>query len=402
MSMSTKYIPIIGIIAVLLAIGGLLYTKNIQDPGFSHIPSQNTPEENGVTQSDTNSVDKQPTPLPPPIPTGQINPPEIIARNLNIPWDITFLPNGDLLIPERSGELVRIGSGETYHRTTIPNVEHVGEGGLLGIALHPQYAQNGYIYIYITADTESKTINRVERYRYENDQLLDKHTIIDAIPGARFHNGGRIDFGPDGKLYITTGDATEKDLAQQITSLAGKILRLNDDGTIPTDNPFNSPIYSYGHRNPQGLTWDASGRLWSTEHGRSGLFSGYDELNIIQKGKNYGWPEIQGDETRPQMIPPALHSGPEITWAPASAAYWDGSIFFGGLRGEALYEARINSGSITIERHFYQERGRIRAVRVGPDGMLYISTSNKDGRGRNFVADDKIIKIDPRMFRENS
>src|SRR5262249_24978139 len=156
-------------------------------------------------------------------------------------------------------------------------------------------------------------------------------------PGAKYHDGGRMAFGPDDYLYITTGDATVDYLAQDISSLSGKILRIRDDGSLPQDNPFGNAVYSYGHRNSQGLTWDSLKQLWSTEHGPTG----YDELNLIEKGQNYGWPLIMGSESRPGMKTPILHSGLN-TWAPASALFWDGSIFFGGLRGEALYEARIN------------------------------------------------------------
>ena len=210
----------------------------------------------------------------------------------------------------------------------------------------------------------------------------------------------RLTVGPDGKLYVTTGDATSPNIAQDLRSLGGKILRINDDGTTPPDNPFQTRVYSYGHRNPQGLTWDDEGRLWETEHGRSGVQSGLDELNLIVSGGNYGWPEIEGDESKEEMIVPARHSGAGDTWAPASAVYWDGSIFFGGLKGEALYEAVLNGDSVVeVKEHFKNQYGRIRSIRVGPDDMFYITTSNKDGRGNVKAGDDKIIKVDPRMFR---
>ncbi len=323
---------------------------------------------------------------------------EIIAENLQIPWEITFLPDGDLLVTERPGILKRIG--KEMRAYTIEGVLHIGEGGLLGMALHPRFSENQWIYLYLTTKNGEGLINRVERYRFERDRLTEKTTIIDNIPGAAYHDGGRIAFGQDGYLYVTTGDASKSNLAQDISSLAGKILRLKDDGSIPSDNPFGNATWSYGHRNSQGLAWDNKGQLWATEHGRSGVLSGLDELNLIEKGKNYGWPVIQGDETKTGMKSSIIQSGPDETWAPAGIAFFDGSLFFGGLRGESLYEAKIMENSkVSLKSHFRQEFGRIRAVVLGPDDYLYITTSNTDGRGDIRANDDKIIRISPLVFQ---
>jgi glucose/arabinose dehydrogenase len=320
-----------------------------------------------------------------------------IVTDLQIPWDIAFLNDGEMLVTERPGRLIRINKNQ---RTILFNQPLTyGEGGLHGIALHPNFSSNHWIYLYRTIKKGRHTINRVERYRLENDKLTDGTIIIDDIPGAMYHDGGRIAFGPDGYLYIATGDASQPDLAQDLHSLAGKILRLSADGSIPADNPFSNATYSYGHRNPQGLTWDDSQRLWSTEHGPSGIDRGEDELNLIEKGQNYGWPIITGNQTKPNMKTPMLQSGKEETWAPASALYWDGSIFFGGLRGSALYEAQINKNPIELKEHFKGQFGRIRTVVLGPDGYFYLTTSNRDGRGFPRQGDDKIIKINPRIFR---
>lgn len=318
---------------------------------------------------------------------------QVIAENLDIPWDIVFLPNGDILVTERPGTVVRIDDGKRY---PIQGVHHRGEGGLLGMVLHPEFEQNRQVYLYLTTQTAQGVTNRVERYRFEDDALTGRTEIISGIPGAVYHDGGRMAFGPDGHLYITTGDATNESLAQDTGSLAGKILRIRDDGSVPADNPFGNAVYSYGHRNPQGLAWDGQGRLWSTEHGRSGVASGYDELNLIRAGGNYGWPEIQGSETREGMIPPALHSGPRTTWAPASAVHHRGSIFFGGLRGQALYEAVLpeDGGEPHLRTHFEGEFGRIRTVVFGPDGAMHLTTSNTDGRGSPVSEDDRIIRIE--------
>lgn len=324
---------------------------------------------------------------------------EVVAQNLNIPWEVAFLPDGDILVTERPGTLLRLGKD----RKVIPieGVQHVGEGGLLGLALHPNFEENQELYLYLTTRVLLGLSNRVERYRLEGNQLVDRRVIIENIPGAQFHDGGRIEFGPDGLLYITTGDAGKPDLAQDPFSLAGKILRLKDDGSIPEENPFGNAVYSYGHRNPQGLAWDDRGRLWATEHGRSGVFSGLDELNLIEKGKNYGWPVIQGGEQRSGMVTPVIQSGPDVTWAPADAEFFSGSIFFTGLRGERLYQAKITAqGAVeSFNEHLVDEYGRLRAVRLGPDGFLYLTTSNRDGRGDIRPGDDKLIRINPSILK---
>jgi len=324
---------------------------------------------------------------------------EIIAKDLQIPWDIAFLPSGDLLVTERAGKLTRIGI-QTKVVAEIDGVKHIGEGGLLGIALHPNFLTNKFIYLYSTSQTTKGIMNRVERYRLSNDSLSEKITILEGIKGSKNHDGGHISFGPDGYLYITTGDAEVPNSAQESLSLNGKILRIKDDGAIPVDNPFGNAVYSMGHRNPQGLAWDAKGNLWETEHGPSGTQTGFDELNRIQKGGNYGWPILKGDQIKEGYIAPTLHSGSNDTWAPAGLVYFQGSLFFTGLRGEALYEAKINEDStITLSTHFKSEFGRLRALRLHPDMSLYVSTSNTDGRGFKKKSDDKIIKIEPmRLF----
>lgn len=322
---------------------------------------------------------------------------KIIAENLQIPWELEFLPDGDILVTERPGNLRRIGKdGKVYK---IGGVEAVGEGGLMGLTLHPKFSENNWIYLYLTTKSDGDLKNQVVRYKLENDKLSDKIIVLDNIPGAAIHDGGRIAFGPDGFLYITTGDSGNSDLAQDKKSLAGKILRVKDDWIIPADNPFGNAVYSYGHRNSQGLAWDNIGRLWATEHGRSGASSGYDELNLIEIGKNYGWPEIQGTEIKSGTEAPIVQSGPDETWAPAGMAFTKGSLFFGGLRGESLYEAKtVSDKKVDLKVHFREDFGRIRAVKIGPDGYIYLTTSNTDGRGDPKSGDDKIIRINPGLF----
>jgi len=320
----------------------------------------------------------------------------VLAEDLEVPWSLAFLPDGSIIFTERPGNVRLIDTGQGLSEEPLLSIDEVsatGEGGLLGIAVHPDYENNSFIYLYYTYSEEGALSNKVVRYTHRSNELTEDQLIIDGIPASGIHNGGRISFGPDGMLYVSTGDAGQSSLAQDLDSLAGKILRLTDNGEIPEDNPFeNSPVYTFGHRNPQGLTWDEQGRLWATEHGSSA----HDELNLIEAGNNYGWPEIIGDETAEGMVSPVIHSG-ENTWAPSGAAYLNGSVFFAGLRGESLYEASIDPDaetvSVSLQSHFTGEFGRLRDVVSGPDANLYLLTSNRDGRGDPVSTDDRIIRI---------
>jgi len=317
-----------------------------------------------------------------------------LAENLEVPWALVFLPNRSILFTERVGRVRFIDKLGKLNPTPVAVIDDVlakGEGGLMGITIHPNFSTNHFVYLYYTyANNNGQTLNRVARFKFENNKFSQKTTIVNAIPGALFHNGGRIKFGSDGFLYITTGDSQNPSLAQDKNSLAGKILRVTDEGKPAPNNPYGTQIYSYGHRNPQGITWDESGRLWATEHGASAK----DEVNVINKGVNYGWPIITGGETQQGMETPILNSGAD-TWAPAGAAFLNNSIYFGGLRGQALYEATINGDKVGIKEHLKGELGRIREVIVGPDNLLYITTSNRDGRGIPNTTDDKIIRVNP-------
>jgi len=315
----------------------------------------------------------------------------VLGGELDIPWGLAFLPGGDMLITERPGR-IRLYDAETGlldgSLLVIGDVVHRGEGGLLGIAVHPQFPEQPYVYVYHTYQEAQTLANCVVRYTFAGDSLGNRQVLLSGIPGANIHNGGRLKFGPDGCLYVTTGDAAVPERAQDVGSLAGKILRLADDGSIPADNPFpDSPVYSLGHRNSQGLAWDDEGRLWSTEHGQSAT----DEVNQIRPGANYGWPVIRGDETAAGLESPVLHSGRD-TWAPSGLAYLEDSLFFAGLRGGSLFEVRLPS--TVLVRHLQGEFGRVREVVVGPDGSLYLLTSNRDGRGTPAADDDRLIRVD--------
>jgi glucose/arabinose dehydrogenase len=349
------------------------------------------------------------------IPTGVVSNQEeevqVVAENLSVPWDVAFLPEGGILVTEREGNLVHINEAGEFERISVPEVRATGESGLLGMALHPDFEENSFMYLYLTTLSGAGTINRVERFTLgvEPLSLGSPEEIISGIPGAAYHDGGRIRFGPNGYLYITTGDAGVEGSAQDLNSLAGKILRLNDDGGFPADNPFFRGdhelsieagfVYSFGHRNPQGLAWDDKGRLWSTEHGRSGVRSGLDELNLIEKGMNYGWPVIEGDEVRDGMRTPVIHSGASETWAPASTIFHEGIVYWGGLRGEGLYAVNVEGTKVSnLMRFFPEEYGRIRTVVLGPDGYLYFTTSNTDGRGEVRPEDDKLFRVSPSIL----
>lgn len=311
------------------------------------------------------------------------------ATNLEIPWSLVFLPDERILITERPGKikLISKNGSDVKDILTIADVKHAGEGGLMGMTLHPDFRNNKYIYLYYTFDNQSQTMNKVVRYVFKDDKLINPQIIIGNIPGSFFHNGGRIKFGPDKLLYITTGDSQNESSSQDENSLAGKILRVDEKG--------NTTIFSYGHRNPQGLDW-LNGMLYITEHGPSGgLNCCKDEINLVEEGKNYGWPQSVGDKVEKGTISPLLHSGTD-TWAPSGSTFYNGKLFFAGLRGTALYE--FNPADKTLKTHFKNEFGRIRDVVLGPDNYLYILTNNRDGRGVQRSGDDKIIRINPEKF----
>ncbi|MGB1878148.1 MAG: PQQ-dependent sugar dehydrogenase [Nitrosopumilus sp.] len=321
---------------------------------------------------------------------------DVIVDGLNNPWEIVFGPDGEIYFTERDGRIWKLSEfGDAKVIQTFPKSGAV-EGGTLGLALHPEFEKNKKIYVYQTNLELEFYQNKIFSFTVEDDMLTDKQIILDGIPGAPWHDGGRIQFGPDEKLYISTGDAISPGLSQDLSSLAGKILRINPDGTIPEDNPFeSSPVFSYGHRNPQGLAWSTNGMFVSSEHGPSGeLGYGHDEVNIILKGKNYGWPNIVGNSSDENFVNPLIHSG-QSTWAPSGMVFYDsdkissfnGKFLIGTLRGEHLMVVEISDdGSlISTEKFFDGDFGRIRTAQIDHDGNLYLLTAN----GNN----DKIIRI---------
>jgi len=332
---------------------------------------------------------------------------ETWVENLRIPWELVFLSEDKALVTERGGRIRLIESGilqeEAYK--VIDEAEHIGEGGLMGMAKHPDYPNQKYLYVMYTYRENNAILNRVVRYIDTGTTMEFDRTIVEAIPGSRVHNGGRIAFGPDSLLYICTGDTWQSEIAQDINNLGGKILRFTPDGDIPADNPFaGSPVYSLGHRNPQGLTWHPkTNALFSSEHGPSGEFGLRDKdiINIIESGNNYGWPLVLGDANVEPYVDPII-MWPRAT-PPSGMTFWHDHLFVATLRSQALIRIDIthsgDSYEVTgIDRLFANDwssgiYGRLRDTVVGPDNALYVLTNNYDGRGTPREGDDKILRI---------
>ncbi len=322
-----------------------------------------------------------------------------IAEGLEVPWGLTFLPDGDALYTERdSGRLLRLapGDGQPEEIQVLPTRGN-GEGGALGLAASPDFERDGLLYAYITTDADNRVV------RFELGQ--EPQPILTGIPQNSFHDGGRIAFGPDGRLYVATGDAGDPDSAQDPDSPAGKILRVEPDGSVPRDNPIeDSAVYSLGHRNVEGLTWDEGGRLYASEFGENN----FDEVNEIVAGANYGWPAFEGDGGREAEREGFVN--PITTWrtseaSPSGAAVlrdgavpqWEGDLFVAALRGERLWRLDLDRSGRIIGREslLEAELGRIRNALAAPDGSLWVTTSNRDGRGLRRAGDDKIIRLGP-------
>jgi glucose/arabinose dehydrogenase len=324
---------------------------------------------------------------------------DVVASGLEVPWGLAFLPDGSLLVSERPGRLVRIAGGQKHELAHV-RVANRAEGGLLGIALHPDFATNHWMYVYLTGPN-----NRVERWRVAPDysSAHRDRVIVDGIASAPYHDGGRIAFGPDRKLYVATGDATRPKLAQDRKSLNGKILRLEDDGSIPRDNPIaGSPIYVMGVRNVESLAWRSDGTLAIADHGPSGELgrSGHDEVTLVTAGANLGWPTIYGCDARPGMASPAL------TWSeavpPGGAAFyeggsiieWRGDLIIATLKSHHLHHIHFDrEGNVDHHDVALTNRGRLRTALIGPDHELYVTTSNCDGRGECPAERDVILRV---------
>lgn len=342
--------------------------------------TETEPEETATVPTEVETPEAE-TPVEP----TDLGEPEVIAENLDAPWSIVFVDQTPVISERDTGRIVELDeNGTTRELATVEQTMSPGEGGLLGIAVH-----DSYLYAHLTTQAD----NRIVRYSITGEpgtlELSAPDIIFVGIPAAGYHNGGRIAFGPDDKLYVTTGDALEPSTAQDLDSLAGKILRLTPDGDIPEDNPFeDSPVYSYGHRNPQGLAWTEDGTMYSSEFGEDT----WDELNIIEPGGNYGWPEVEGIGGDENYIDPVQQ------WTPAEASpsaieFRDETLFMVSLRGQRLWEIPLTNVATSTD-HFIDDFGRLRDVTTAPDGSLWILTNNTDGVGQPSEGDDRILRIE--------
>ena len=314
-----------------------------------------------------------------------------VAENIAIPWGLTFLPDGSALVAERwRARILRVTPGGRVSTVgQVPGVDPLGEGGLLGLAVAPDFEDSHWLYAYFTAASD----NRIVRMRYQNGRLGPPDPILTGIPKGGNHNGGRIAFGPDGMLYATAGESGQPPLAQDLGSLGGKILRMTPGGRPARGNPFdNSVIWSYGHRNPQGIAWDSEGRLWAAEFGQNT----WDELNLIEPGGNYGWPIAEGRSREPELVSPqAVWSTDEAS--PSGITIADGAVWMAALRGARLWRIPLKGDRAGKPQAFFvREYGRLRTVETAPDGSLWLATSNLDGRARDPFpkpGDDRILRV---------
>lgn len=340
-------------------------------------------------------------------PTGSVRPtvpadltPSDWVTGLEVPWGLVVLPAGALLSERDSGRVLHVAADGSVTRLAVVAASGGGEGGLLGIALSPA---GGHLYAYYTAGSES----RVVRFPLGGCDLLAsggadgagcvlgaEELVLGGIPAGTIHNGGQLAFGPDWKLYVSTGDAGRAELAQDPDSLAGKILRVTPEGLPAAGNPFGNAVYSRGHRNVQGLAFDDNGNLWASEFGQGT----WDELNLIEGGGNYGWPEVEG----PGGAAGARFVDPVRAWrteeaSPSGLTFWRGSLWMAALRGGALWQIPLLHPGVagTPVAHWAGEFGRLRAVgSAGSEFPLVVGTSNRDGRGSVRAGDDRLLRIE--------
>ena len=328
---------------------------------------------------------------------GRVQVGRVLARDLKVPWGLAFLPSGDALVGERvSGRVHRVdrrGGRRLVGRLRAVDPD-AGEGGLLGIAVSPTFAEDRFVYFYLTTNQD----NRIVRRTYDDGELRSPEVILAGIPrGERTHNGGRLAFGPSGHLFASTGDTRADRLGQASgslaldwDSLAGKILRLHPDGSLPDGNPKGTYAWTRGHRNVEGIAWDRRGRMWATEFGESTR----DELNRIRGGRNYGWPRVEGGDGNGPAKEPFVTWRPTSTCSPSGVAVAGGRAWVAALAGHCLYSVRLDGDNARrTVRHLHERFGRIRTVEKAPDGSLWITTSNRDGRGDPTERDDRVIRL---------
>ncbi|MFD2706445.1 PQQ-dependent sugar dehydrogenase [Salibacterium lacus] len=352
-----------------------------QDTGDESAPEQ---EPSGEAEESTPDMTEQENPSG----TSSLSA-ETITSGLNVPWDVQVHQNS-FYITERGGTIVHVNEEGDKQRQELELSEPVaasGEGGLLGFQLAPDFEQSKKAWVYHTYEQNQSLANRIVSVTLEDGTWQENSTLIEDIPGGSIHNGGRLKLGPDDMLYATAGDAGNETAAQNRESKAGSILRMTQEGGVPDDNPFEgSYIYSYGHRNPQGISWNEDGEMYSSEHGSNAR----DEINRIEAGANYGWPDITGDESAENMRPPLIHSGSD-TWAPSGSTFSEsGAFYVTGLRGTQLMRFDVENETMDV---VFSGEGRLRDV-VQHNGSQYVITNNTDGRGNPDEQDDLLLKLD--------
>ncbi|SFM00678.1 PQQ-dependent sugar dehydrogenase [Salibacterium qingdaonense] len=366
--------------SVMILLGACSPADNEEEPdsGMENGASSGPETDSGDEPTDGNTIDDASSALSA----------ETIASGLNVPWDVEVHQNS-FYITERGGTIVHVNENGEKERQNIELNEPVaasGEGGLLGFELAPDFAQSQEAWVYHTYEEDQSLSNRIVSVTLENGTWQEQDVLVDGIPGGAIHNGGRLKLGPDDMLYATAGDAGRENAAQNRDSKAGSILRMTQEGNVPDDNPFEgSYIYSYGHRNPQGISWNENGEMYSSEHGSNAR----DEINRIEAGANYGWPEITGNESAENMRAPLVHSGSD-TWAPSGTTFGEsGAFYVTGLRGTQLMRFDVENESMEV---VFSGQGRLRDV-LQHDGSLYVITNNTDGRGNPGKEDDLLLRL---------
>lgn len=381
------------VLAALCVFALAACSENEGDPdGLGAAPNEEQPTtRTGEPRDDDGDPSPSPSPSEPsdPSPEGPVEPRVVgtVATGLEAPWGIDFLPDGTALVTER--DTTRVLAVEDGSVRTVGQVDRAqpdGEAGLLGLAVSPTYEEDSLVYMYYTSPTD----NRVVSMTFDGQRLGQRQVVLEGIPRGFIHDGGRLEFGPDGNLYVSTGETGEEQLAQDRSSLAGKILRITPDGDPAPGNPREgSPVWTMGHRNVQGLAFDEQDRLWASEFGASS----WDELNLIEKSRNYGWPLVEGKGDMEE------YRNPYAQWrvseaSPSGLAYLDGSLWMASLRGERLWQIEVQEDGVAKPQdYFVGDYGRLRTVVVAPNGNLWLSTSNRDGRGEPGPKDDQILEI---------
>jgi glucose/arabinose dehydrogenase len=361
--------------------GVAVFVAALSAAGLTACSADQTSAEGTPSATPTSAAASSSSTSPSATRAGQVS---VLVRGLEAPWGIAFLPGGDALVTERdSARILRVpaGGGDPAEVQRLSEVDGDGEGGLLGIAVSPTYARDQLVYVYYsTADD-----NRIARLRLGGSP----QPIVTGIPRSGIHNGGRLVFGPDGYLYAGTGDASTSGRSQDRNSLGGKVLRMTPDGKPAPGNPFGNLVWTYGHRNVQGLVFDSAGRLWASEFGQNR----FDEVNLIQAGKNYGWPTVEGASDDPRFTAP-LVTWPTSEASPSGVTIAGSTLYVAALRGERLWQVPLQGDRTGSPRAALEgEYGRLRAVQVAPDGSLWILTSNRDGRGDPTGDDDRILRL---------